>query len=425
METADTDRFHQLYGKPSRRVAYKSSDFLDYALMSLACAALVYAVYGPRNVVAWVGIAACAWMLVAFPLRHGVEWSAPLVARRPQELLYLFIYKLRNLKPLYFVAVAVLAVENLVIWLTPQWPHYVELMRKIGYGLFYLHLGAITLYRTYSLVVHLRRRELVREILLQTSWKRRIEGRNVAFEIWHAFFTGLLSHILLVAPWFLVITYCNFSVLLLPFVCAANFYVHAQFLKIINEWFYRDHWVAHNAELEFVYVHGTHHDAIPSGLIGVAGNGHIEGFLRHSIGVPAPFFNPLVATFVYSFEVHGDIEAHQFIPGMYPKANIEYQKLTQHSLHHFGMLEPYGFALNVDQPDADKDFAANFKILPDELKNSIRLDQALNGYTWENRKFREHLALIVRYEPAQDARADAAFATDVPDRPIDASTKEE
>lgn len=399
MKTLDAKYFNQLYGEQNRRVAFRNTDFFDYAIMCVACAGLIHLVYGAASPVGIVGIALSAAMLLTFPIRHGWAPAVPLLLRQPQEVLFSLVYKLLNLKALYFIALGVLLLENWLISLTPDWPHYTDLMRKIGYFLFYLHLGGITVYRTWSLIVHLRRRDLVKEILLQTAWKRKLEEQpNIVIEIVHAYFTGLLAHILLIAPWYLVITYFDFSVLFLVVVCALNFYVQMRFLKIINVWFYRDHWLGHNSRFEFVYLHGTHHDAIPSGLIGVAGNGFLEGFMRHSMGVPAPFFNPLVAVLIYTFEVQGDIEAHQFIPGMYPRANIEYQKITQHSLHHFGMLEPYGFGLNVDQPDVNKDFAAKFSILPDELKNSIKLDERMTDYKWDNPKHRQYLDIVSRYE---------------------------
>ena len=41
------------------------------------------------------------------------------------------------------------------------------------------------------------------------------------------------------------------------------------------------------SEVEFVYLHGTHHDAIPCALIGVGENGHLEGVFRQIIGFPS------------------------------------------------------------------------------------------------------------------------------------------
>src|SRR5262249_28348925 len=136
-------------------------------------------------------------------------------------------------------------------------------------------------YRTVILIAHLAKRELVREVLMQTPWQRTIKAKtNMTLEILHAYGTGVLTHIVLLAPWYMVIKYSRFSVIFLPVVCLINVIVHLKWMQRYNGWFYRDHWLGHNSELEFVYLHGTHHDAIPSGLIAVSENGFLEGFLR-------------------------------------------------------------------------------------------------------------------------------------------------
>ena len=37
----------------------------------------------------------------------------------------------------------------------------------------------------------------------------------------------------------------------------------------LNDWYIRDHYVAHHDRLSFIYLHGPHHDAIPIGLMAV------------------------------------------------------------------------------------------------------------------------------------------------------------
>lgn len=399
MRTADPKYFHQFYGKKDRRMVYKKSDFLDYVIMSILCSVVLYFTFGGDHVITLIGYVCSVFMIIAFPVRHGYSFAVPVIFKKPQEIVLSLFYKFQNLSILYPIALGVLLLENYIIYLTPEWPHKVELMTDIAFGLFYLHLAGLTLYRTYILYVHLKRKELVKEILMQTMWRKQITDQpNISFEIVHAYVTGLSTHLLLLVPWYLVITYAKFSLVLMPVILVINFFTQARFLKVINTWFYRDHWLAHHSAFEFVYLHGPHHDAIPSGLIGVAGNGQLEGLMRHAIGAPAPFYHPLTAVMVYTFEVQGDIEAHQYIPGMYPKANMAYQKLTQHSMHHMGQLEPFGFGLNIDQPDADPAFKTKFKILPDEIKNSIKLDEELTGYRWDNSRFKKHLELIAKYE---------------------------
>src|SRR5690349_14008430 len=151
-----------------------------------------------------------------FIVRHGIEFRVPVILRRPQDVLYMFAYKLRNLRPMYFIALGLLLLENVLIAATPNLPHHVELMRTIAFYLFYAHFISITAYRTAILIDHLAKRELVREVLMQTPWKRIVnEKTSITLEIAHAYCTGLLTHIILIAPWYLVISYFSFSVIFL------------------------------------------------------------------------------------------------------------------------------------------------------------------------------------------------------------------
>jgi hypothetical protein len=123
------------------------------------------------------------------------------------------------------------------------------------------------------LVSHLRKKDLVREALLQTIWENYLTKQpNITLQILHAYVTGVLTHIVLIAPWHLVITHANFSIFALPVTFALSVFTQYQFFKVLNVWFYRDHWLGHNSELEFLYLHGPHHDAVPCGLIGVGGD---------------------------------------------------------------------------------------------------------------------------------------------------------
>jgi hypothetical protein len=205
---------------------------------------------------------------------------------------------------MYFITIGLLLLENVLIAATPNLPHHAELMRTIAFYLFYTHFISITAYRTAILVAHLAKKELVREVLMQTPWKRTInEKTNITLEIAHAYCTGLLTHIILIAPWYLVISYFNFSMVFLPLVCLINVIVHWKWIIVYNAWFYRDHWVGHNSELEFIYIHGPHHDAIPSGMIAVSGNGFLEGITRYTLGVPTAFYNPVISFMINMAEV--------------------------------------------------------------------------------------------------------------------------
>jgi|SRR5262245_9982793 len=399
MKKNDPAVFHKLYGIKKSRIAYQGRDFLDYLLMIALSALAVGLSYGVGHVMSIVGLALCAFMLATFISRHGVEFRAPSILRRPQDALYMLLYKLQNLKPIYFIALGLLLLENFLIAATPNLPHHVGLMRTIALWLFYAHFISITAYRTAILADHLAKKELVREVLTQTPWKRVVnEKTNITLEIAHAYCTGLLTHIILIAPWYLVITHASFSVIFLPVVCLINVIVQLKWTKALNAWFYRDHWLGHNSELEFIYLHGTHHDAIPSGMIAVAGNGFLEGFMRFTVGMPTAFYNPVISFLFYTVEIKHDIKRHQYIPGVFPRMPRELMELFQHSAHHYGLLEPYSIGMKLDQPGVAEEYKKSYARYPDEITNSIKLDEELTGFRWDNQTQQKILNLYDKYQ---------------------------
>lgn len=399
MNKLDPAFFHKIYGERRPRLAYVRTDFVDYVLMINICGAVIGLAYGPTHPLAFVGVALCAWMQITFQLRHGWVLRKPLLLRRPQDVLYMILYKLQNIKPSYYFAVAALVVQCWAIRLTPTLPHHIALMRDIALSLFYVHLGVLTLYRTVILISHLRHRDRVQEFLLETTWKTAVSGRrSVTLEIWHAYFTGLLTHLLLVTPWYIMITHVQYSLVFLPVAIIASLVVQHQVGKFTNEWFYRDHWLGHNSEVEFLYLHGPHHDAIPSGLIGVAGTGFLEGFARHTLGGSGIFYSPLVTALQYTLEVQTDIEGHQFIPGVYPHVALSQVEVNQHSRHHYLKLEPYGLGLNVDRPEVPAAVRRKFRMLPAALQAATRLDEQLNGFKWENAEHQKFLKLFEKHQ---------------------------
>jgi hypothetical protein len=391
--------FHKLYGIRRARIGYQKRDFLDYILMIALSALAVGLSYGVDRVMSIVGLALCVLMLPTFIARHGVEFRVPLILKRPQDVLYMLVYKLQNLRPMYFITLGLLLLENVLIAATPNLPHHVELMRTIAFYLFYTHFISITIYRTAILVAHLAKKELVREVLMQTPWKRIInEKTNITLEIAHAYCTGALTHIILIAPWYLVISYFNFSMVFLPLVCVINVIVHWKWIKALNAWFYRDHWLGHNSEFEFIYLHGPHHDAIPSGMIAVAENGYLEGFLRFTVGAPATFYNPVISFVVYTLEIKSDIDVHQYIPGVFPRMPRKWMEIAQHSTHHYGMLAPYSMGMKLDRPGVSEALKKSNGRYPGEFTNSIRLDEELTGFQWDNPIQRRILSLYDRYQ---------------------------
>lgn len=396
--------FHKLYGERKPRAVYYAKDLLDYVVMALLTAVVIAAAYGLRHPLTILGASLCVFAVVTFPIRHGAELRMPLILKKPKDLFFALVYKVQNLRPVFLLAAGALLLENVLIILTPGLPHHYELMRKIGLTLFYLHLGGITVFRTAILIAHAARKEFVREVLMQTPWKRVIGPKtNMTLELAHAYATGLLTHIVLLAPWYLVLTYARFSAVLLPIALVVNALVHKRWLRDVNSWFYRDHWLGHNSEIEFVYLHGPHHDAIPTGMIAVAGNGYLEGFLRFAIGSPVAFYQPIVAFLVFTFDVKTDIELHQYIPGVFPHLPRRALEVGQHATHHYGRLEPYSLAIRVDRAEVDEAYRKRLRKIPDEIRNSLKLDEELTGFQWDNPTHRITLELWDKYQKKRGA----------------------
>jgi hypothetical protein len=411
MTTNDPAVFHKLYGPQKPRTTYYGKDFLDYVLMMALSALVIGLAYGTRHAVAIVGFVLCAFTMAMFVVRHGIKLAMPVILRKPQDILYMVVYKLQNLRPMYLIALGLLLLESAVVAATPRLPHHVEWMRTGALVLFYVHLGTITAYRTVILAAHLAKKEHVREVLMQTPWKRVINRKtNITLEILHAYGTGLLAHILMVAPWYIVITHARFSLLLLPVACVLGVLVHMKWMGVYNAWFYRDHWVGHNSELEFVFFHGSHHDAIPSALIAVSDSGFLEGFMRFAFSSPVAFYNPALSFFIYMFDVKSDIDMHQYIPGVFPRLSRRILEVFQHSTHHYGRLDPYGVAFKLDQPGISESYKKQFSRLPASLVNSFRLDEELTGLQWDNPTHLHTLSLWDKYQKRRAAAQPAPVA---------------
>jgi hypothetical protein len=405
--SVDRARLHKLYGPKRPRIAYYRGDFVDYVLMSVLSGCICLAAYGSGNPLGVAGVVLSAVMLASFPVRHGADLRIPLILRRPQDVLYMAAYKLANARAVYFVALALLLLDNYFILMTPALPHHTAALRKVALLLFYGHFVALLVFRTLILVAQLRKRELVREVLTQTAWKAQVSSQPIALEIVHAYVTGVLTHIILLAPWYLVIKYSSFSLLTLVPMCIASFVIYFWHIKGYNDWFYRDHWLGHNSELEFIYLHGTHHDAIPSALIGVSGNGHLEGFLRHSVGVPTPFYSPPIAFLMYTVEIYHDMKNHQYIPGVFPHLPRQFHETCQHSTHHNGRLEPYSIGLKFPISAPASGAKKFFQMVPEEVLTSVVYDEQLTGFRWDNARYGHFLELFDKYELRQPVASES------------------
>jgi hypothetical protein len=133
-------------------------------------------------------------------------------------------------------------------------------------------------------------------------------------------------------------------------------------------------------------------------MIAVSENGFLEGFLRHSIGAPTSFYNPAITFMIHMVEIKADIKRHQYIPGIFPRLSRQYMEIIQHSTHHYGLLAPYGGGMKLDQPGVSEDYKKHYARYPDGLVNSIKLDEELTGFRWDNPVQQTILSLYDKYQ---------------------------
>ncbi len=86
------------------------------------------------------------------------------------------------------------------------------------------------------------------------------------------------------------------------------------------------------------------------------------------------------------------------MPGVFPRLPKDFHEIAQHSTHHLGRLEPYSFGLLFDQPGVPEEDKRGTPMLPTELRNSIRMDQELNGFEWNNRTYLKYRELVDRFD---------------------------
>jgi hypothetical protein len=130
----------------------------------------------------------------------------------------------------------------------------------------------------------------------------------------------------------------------------------------------------------------------------VAENGLLEGFLRFTIGAPASFYNPVISSIFLTMEIKSDIDLHQYIPGVFPRMPRRWMEIAQHSTHHYGLLAPYSIGMKLDLPGVSEELRKANSRFPDEVTNSIRLDEELTGFKWDNPIQRKILSLYDKYQ---------------------------
>jgi len=266
------------------RMSYRQGDVFDYALMQVCTLAVFAAIY-PR-VVTLSAATMAIFMVGRFVWRFGLPRQAPRL-----QLMVLLAQSLR------------LKVDNVPRALVIAWLKYTVFssfeppatpLDIDGKLLFWLSFLLITSVRLFFFGHHLWRRQFVDSYLRRTTWKGTLEQTSIHVELMHALFTGMMTHLGLVAPWYFLIAHRRVPALLFPLHTLFDRYIDRSFYgsEAFERWYYRDHWLGHHRECDFVYLHGPHHDAIPVSFMSSAETGQLEAPIRSVIGHPDIYFHP-------------------------------------------------------------------------------------------------------------------------------------
>jgi hypothetical protein len=212
----------------------------------------------------------------------------------------------------------------------------------------------ITIFRFVILVAHLLRASVVRDVLVASPQKQSIERLPIQQHIVHAFVTGMIAHLSLVAPCALFFLWTSPTVLreaLLIGGYTAWSGIARPLRKrkllgrpgvIANRLVYQNHHIAHRSRFYFTVFHGHHHDAIPSALIGsAAGTGFLENADR-AMTTLEPLKSILIVQATWAWVIAFDMVVHQYIPGVFPFAKPTITGVSHHVTHHFGRALPLG-----------------------------------------------------------------------------------
>lgn len=213
---------------------------------------------------------------------------------------------------------------------------------------------AITAIRAAVLFTHLHRAALIQEFLERSPIRKSYAGMSIYQHIFHAFATGMVSHLTLVAPCVLFYTLTEPSYLrevLLIGGYGLWTAIAAQLRKrdlietesnLTFRLFYENHVIAHHSRFFFTVFHGHHHDTIPSAMIGSAGGtGFLENLDRALMWLD-PLNSVLVMQWGWAQSIIIDMATHQYIPGVFPYTRTTTEGMAHHVTHHFGSLLPLG-----------------------------------------------------------------------------------
>ena len=383
-----------LRGGPKNRkpkMTYTARDFLYYQLMCIMVILVTNWSYGREHAFARLVGYGVAFLDIMFILRHGVEMRFDMIGSSiVVESLSLVKSMVENVRPGWFLQVGALFFEA---WLVEQCSSLAmewglqdlafigatrEFTALITFGLtdglFYLSFTLTTLFRVASFTHHVYNSDKVFSFLSETGWRKSLglfakHGKHAETAgrfllLTHALITGIITHIITVAPWFVVNQFYKAQMLQTEAILSPLFYFLSFTFRTLvldpylmtdmesndlNEWYVKDHWETHHSTLAFTLLHGPHHDALPISIIAVADNGPLEGFTRHAFfGHFDSFAAPVRAFYTFTRIIVRDMVGHQYVPGVFPYSFSVVDVGAHHVEHHFLQLYPVGNGIEGD-----------------------------------------------------------------------------
>jgi hypothetical protein len=340
---------------------YRAEDFPLYVLSLVLPGILIVAALPHRSEqVALAG--AIAYLLVFFVIRHGVKFDSTVfgdalegMARYPGLLARNWRTSRDAVIPVAVVFLLALTVEHVLRpglagtrWLSAfPW-------RWVIWPMFLL----VSVFRVTILVAHLIRASVVREVLETSRQRKTIAVLSIQNHIVHAFVTGMLAHLSLVAPCVLFFMWTDPSnlrevLLVVGFALWEGIAVPLKRGKMIesagdihHRLVYINHSIAHQSRFFFTVFHGHHHDAIPSALIGSAGGTGLLENVDRSLTWLECLNSVVILQLSWAYSITFDMLVHQYIPGVFPFAKITVMGVAHHVTHHFGSALPIGLVFN-------------------------------------------------------------------------------
>jgi hypothetical protein len=352
-------------------IVYKKNDFILYVFSLLVLGALsAVALHG------WVEIGVVqvllAYMIYCFVMRHGASWDATCFPELFRGLITFPGYvgglmrmrAKRLLAPALVFAVALTAEFAARRWLPGSfWTHAVPY-----YEIFAIHFLVVTAFRTVVLGSHLARAATVRDVLetAPSNWRRMMKSLSVENLCFHSYVTGVLTHLAAWLPcllfWKLTGPTWSRELVILGAAVAWRlavvrvrgmtrldiahqlFFADFASLRSIGQAFESSHEKAHYSRFHFTVLHGHHHDAIPSSLLGSAPSGSgIGENLERTFYFGWLFWSVVGTAITHTYAVIFDMVGHQFIPGIFPFSRWLVRRRRHHVVHHYGKIRPLGF----------------------------------------------------------------------------------